>query len=127
MRFNLYRDVLSLGGLTSDRAALSFGVCCILTVLTTVYFAAPGLDLQVTSTWLNVVVGIISVPCLLSPVFLWFGMRRFQKLRDPNEPSGSLRARVGMIIGLCYFAIGYYLFVYLRARNGASPARGPLG
>jgi hypothetical protein len=106
--------------LTSDGAAIAFGISSILTTLVTIYFVAPGLDFHVASIWWNLAIGIISVPFLLSPLFLWFGMRRYQKLRDPHQPNGSFAAGASMLVGVCYFAMAYYLFVYLKERHSGN-------
>ena len=44
-------------------------------------------------------------------------MRRYQKLRDPDEPKGTFAERLWMLLGLCYSAMAYYFFVYLGERN----------
>jgi hypothetical protein len=110
-------DSVDLKQLTSDKAAIAFGIASVLTTLVTLYFVLPGIEFHVASMGWNVVIGIISVPFLLSPIFLWFGMRRYQRLRDPSRPNGSLIERLLMVAGLCYFAMAYYLFIYLRERH----------
>ena len=121
-------DSVDLKRLTSDRMAVAFGISSVLTTLVTLYFVLPGVEIHVSSMAWNAVIAIISFPFLLSPLFLWFGMRRYQKLRDPNQPSGSFTERLWMLLGLCYFAMAYYLFVYLNERRGsiAREIAGPL-
>jgi len=111
----------------SKNASTLFAVCSVLTLVLTavLYIGVPSPS--ALSTTSIVLFGIVGFLGPLAMFFLWGGMLRYW---TRSEPSGRAATRfwfVLLIVGLCYGAILYYLFVYLpslrRSKTGLEVAK----
>lgn len=121
MGFRWFWSRISDEWITSNSAAVLFGVSAAFTCLLTVFLFSPLL-LHDTGILSQIEGGAIGVLGPLSAVFLWGGMRRYQKTRGHSRFGDTPTVRFLMLIGVCWTAVLYYLGVYLPKRR-ESPAR----
>jgi hypothetical protein len=106
--------------IVSKRAAYLYGLAAIFIGLLTAYWfgvMGPGTPTGLLQRVLWGSFGILSV---LSIIFLWTGMRRYQEfreIRDPELMGKSKLVHFLLSVGIWYGAMIYYLLVYLPARR----------
>jgi hypothetical protein len=107
--------------IVSAQASCLFALASVFTCLLTTFWLGVFHPSKNMSGFLaNLLWGIFGVLGPLSIIFLWTGMREFQKYREMRDVSlarKSKLAHIALSIGIWYGALFYYLLVYLPTRR----------
>ena len=108
MAFKWFWNRISDEWIVSNPAAVLFGLAAAFTCLLTV-FLFSSLPIGDDGIWPQTGWGIVGVLGPLGALFLWAGMRRYQKMRGQSRFGDTRLVRLLMLIGLCWTAVVYYL------------------
>jgi hypothetical protein len=109
--------------LVSRSASTLFAICSLLTLVVTfiLYIGIPSAS--ALSTPSIVLIGVAGFAGPFAMFFLWGGMLRFWMQGEPSSRGVRKFWFLLLILGFCYGAVLYYVFVYLSSsrRGGTAP------
>ena len=105
----------------TEKASVLFAVSSLLTLLLTAVLFIGIPSPSTLSTVSVVLFGVAGFVCPFAMFFLWGGMLRYWTRGEPSNRTARRVWFIVLILGLCYGAILYYLFVYMptvRRKSG---------